>query len=64
MSKAIATKAQHDEDSETNRFKIETMIKNQIAQSDATGSTMRDALNSGLEVTRPLQPKATKEVNA
>ena len=52
MSKAIATKAQVDEERASNRSMIETMVKTRIAASDSTQKTTRDALSAGFKVTK------------
>jgi len=52
MSKAIATKAQVDEERASSRNAIETMVKTRIAASDSTQKTTRDALSAGFKVTK------------
>lgn len=52
MSKAIANKAQVDEERASNRSMIETMVKTRIAASDSTQKTTRDALSAGFKVTK------------
>lgn len=52
MSKAIATKAQVDEERAANRNKIETMVKTRIAASDGLQKATRDGLSAGFKATK------------
>ena len=60
MSKAIANKAQVDEERAANRNKIETMVKTRIAASDSTQKTTRDALTAGFKATKAAEKEEPK----
>ena len=60
MSKAIANKAQVDEEKAANRNMIETMVKTRIAASDATQKTTRDALSAGFKATKNADDVSNK----